>query len=95
MAWWKQWGFTEDKHKKEGLALLAGKLVLALMIETPAANAFRELAIVCGSQADPATIKIETLLFEKFLLVQACAYNRGFSQAVINKVVIQLDDAFE
>ena len=96
MAWWKQWGFREDKHKKEDLALLAGKLVLALVktLETPAADAFRELAIVCGSQADPATIKFEILLFHKFLLAQACAYDRSFPQAVINEVIRHLDDAF-
>lgn len=96
MTWWSKWGFGEGKHDTEDLALLAVKLVLVLMktLEAPSAEALKHLAIVCGSQAGPSTIKIEILLFHKFLLVQTCAFERGFSQAVINKVVRQLDDAF-
>ncbi len=96
MTWWSKWSFGEGKHEKEDLALLAGNLVLTLMktLEGPSAEALKHLSIACGSQAGLSTIKIEILLFHKFLLVQACAFEGAFSQAVINKVVRQLDDAF-
>jgi hypothetical protein len=96
MAWWKIFGLGKDKHRQEQMALMVGQLVLAVMriLETSSADAFKTLAIACRSQASPATIKFEILLFHKFLLLQACAYDKGFPQDVINEVVRLLDDAF-